>query len=251
MINNKYFNVGSENISSTLSKNKYFSISSGVFDPLNITGLQLYLAKDNSTVSSWVDRSPNAFDLVQASAPAQPTISANSVDFSVGDFMSVSAVQPLNDSSGTVFFSGYYDSATQNIYLASGDESTNGVHFRIGFNGTGNLWCRFIDGTTSEVQSTNTITNGAYFYGYIKSTGSAYEISLNGVIETIVVVAGSNDGRWMSNISGRDNLSVGALLRATPIYTVTKTNKIIYTNATLSTAEILEINNFMSIPENY
>jgi len=226
----------------------------GGFNPLNINGLQLYLAKDNATASSWLDQSSNAFDFVQATGTKQPTISANSVDFDgVDDFQEVLGANLLNDSSGIIFFSGYYDNASNNRIFASVDVSTNNELFHVQIqSSTGRVRLVIIQGGVNRTISvTNPITNGAYYYGYIESNGTSYEMSLNGVVETLIVVSGTNNGDWLADVSNRDDLSLGSIMRPTPVYGTTKINKIIYSNATLTTSEKAAINNFMSKPENY
>ena len=222
-----------------------------VFNPLTITGLQLYLAKNNATVSSWLDQSANAFDFVQATGTKQPTISANSVDFDgVDDIQIVNAVQPLNDASGIIFFSGYFDSSAVNGVIASGDAATTNI-FQVVVTSTGALRFYIVTPTITYFDTTNVITNGDYYYGYIKSTGTSYEASLNGFTETLIFGSGSNDGTWFSDVLARDNLTLGAFVRNTTGYRLAKTNKIIYSNAALTSGEIADIDTFMSVPTNY
>ena len=236
------------------SPNMELQYNRGSFNPLDVNGLQLYLAKNNATPSSWLDQSPNAFDFVQATGTKQPTISANSVDFDgVDDVQQVIGSSLLNDSSGIIFFSGYYDNTSNNRIFASADVLTNNELFHVQIQAsTGRVRLVIIQGGVNRVISvTNPITNGAYYYGYIESNDTSYTMSLNGVVETLIVVSGTNNGDWLANVSNRDNLSLGSIIRATPVYGKTKINKLLYSNATLTTAEKAAINNFMSKPANY
>jgi len=159
--------------------------------PLAINGLQLYLAKNNATPSSWLDKSPNAFNFAQATGTKQPTISANSVDFDgVDDVQQVIGSSLLNDSSGIIFFSGYYDNTSNNRILASADVLTNNDLFHVQIQAsTGRVRLVIIQGGVNRIISvTNPITNGAYYYGYIESNDTSYTMSLNGVVETLIVV---------------------------------------------------------------
>lgn len=232
------------------------SLMGGGFNPLiDVNGLELYLNKKNATVSSWLDQSTNAFDFTQATAAKQPTISANSVDFDgVDDVLEISISNPfVADSSGIFFFSGYYDNSGTNRVLYLSDETVTNSLFGIGVTILGEIFfsSNVPTGTNNTIKSTNTITNGAYYYGYVKSTGTAYEINLNGTIETLVV-AGSNNGQWFADYNPTwqlDNMTLGALHRSDGyFYGPTNNNKIIYSNDyTIDTAPVL---NFMSNPSN-
>lgn len=216
------------------------------FNPLEINGLQLYLAKNVATASSWLDQSTNAFNLTQGTATQQPTIGANSVNFDgINDIMTVSTANPFSgDSNGIIFFSGYNTGNTQR-YLASSDNS--GVNDWIGFSVANNKIGVFtiIGGSSSFIQPTATIPLG-YFYGYIESTGSAYRFSTNGGSEETL-----GGGEWFADVPNRDSLELGGVLRNLPLYGDAQINKIIYSNASLSSSEKSEINSFMSVPTNY
>lgn len=222
------------------------------FDPLAINGLQMYLNKKNATVSSWLDQSPNAFDFVQTTAPKQPTISSNSVDFDgVDDFLNVSTLDALSDASGVLFFSNYYNSLDKNILFATSNNSVNDEYFEVRIHTDGSI--RLLvnnSGVFNDIRSTSLITNGSYFYCYIKSTGTSYEINLNGVVETLNISSGTNNGEWLGDLVSRDNLTIGANLRLTNVFGYNKSNKLIYSNAALTPLEISNINNFMANPNN-
>jgi len=226
-------------------KNSYYG-SFASFNPLNTRGLELYLNRNNATVSSWLDQSPNAFDFVQVVGTKQPVISANSVDFDgVDDFQQKVIADPyIGDSSGIIFFSGYYDSAATNWLLTSSDASSN-------FN---NFWLYVASGkiilstNSASISSTSVISNGAYFYGYVKSTGTSYEINQNGVIESLT---GTDGGDWFADASSRDQLAIGSIQRLAPAYGPTKLSGLLYSNASLTDDEIDDINNFFSDPTNF
>lgn len=228
------------------------------FSPLNVRGLQLYMAKDNATVSSWLDQSTNAFDFVQATATQQPTISTNSVDYDgTNDVQRVAAAQPLNFGDYYFFFSGYFDSTSNNYLFCSADESGTSEYFIIQMVAASGLLrvqaVSVVNSFSNIFTSTNAITNGEYFYGYVKfnSGGSNYVMSLNGNTETIIVTSGSNNGKGLSNVASRDNMTIGALVRSVSAYGTSKVNKLLVSNAVLTTEEVSEIDNFMSDPTNY
>ena len=87
-----------------------------------------------------------------------------------------------------------------------------------------------------------------------KLTKDALSLSKNGkFISTLtdVDITDAKSALREMRRSGKTNISVAALSRLAPIFLKAKANKIIYSNATLTTAEKAAINNFMSKPENY
>ena len=220
------------------------------FSPLNVTGLQLYLPKNVATAASWLDQSPNAFDFVQAVGIQQPTIAANSVDFDgVDDIQVAAGSQLLNDSSGIMFFSGYYDGVNVCLLFTSANSASNAFAFELQVNATGNLILIVTEsGSTNIITTTESVATG-YFYGYLKSTGTSYVCSLNG--STCTIASGTNNGDWLADVTTRDNLALGARYRASIIYRTASVNKLLYSNADLSAAEITEVETFMSLPSNY
>lgn len=230
------------------------------FDPLNIEGLQLYLNKDlgvtlatGSNVFSWQDQSPNGYLLSQSTVTAQPLLSANSIDFDgVNDNLSLSVANVFGgDSSGIAFFSFYWDGVNNFDLLSSADNLVDNrlIDFQCMASLGGIIRILTINGaTTNSIASTDSCVVG-FNYGWVKSNGTAYEISLNGVIQVVNVLLGSNDGTWYADITGRDNLVIGGVKRLTPFYTPVKSTKIIYSNSpTLTASQIAKIDNFMSQP---
>ena len=205
-------------------------------------------------VSQWVDQSPNMYVFSQDTVTAMPLLSANSVDFDgVDDNLSLASANVFgSDTSGIVFFNGYFDNTSVNRILGYGDLSDNNVLIRFGVNTGGKLSLQSKNGTPtplSDIQSTDTIANGSFFYGWISSNGSSYSMSLNGVVQTISVASGSDNGDWFSIVPTVDSLSIGSLNRPTQLYGVTKASKIIYSNANLSSSAIAKIDNFMSVSD--
>jgi len=212
----------------------------------DINGLHTYLNRKNATASSWLDQSINAYDFVQAIGTKQPTIGANSVDYDNIDDIHVKTVaNPFSgDSSGIVFFSGYNTGNTQR-YFASSDNS--GVTDWIGFAVASNKIGVFtIIGGSSNFVTSDTVLPLGYFYSYIKSNGTSYEFSVNGVITTST---GTSNGLWFADVPNRDALEIGGVLRNTPLYGDANIAGIIYTND--HTVDVAPINNFMSNPNNF
>jgi hypothetical protein len=240
------------------SGNDYTATEIGTPDYVSLTTM----LKDNNTVGSatfnrlglvhnWIDQSTNAYVFSQDTIADMPLLQENSIEFDGTDDILDYTVADVygGDSSGIIFFSGYYDNTTFNVILATGDTATTNYYLWLGVLGSGELFVSCKDGTTTDtVKSTNTIVNGAYYYGYIKSTGTAYEINLNGTDEVLITTAGTNRGHFFADILNRDNITIGSMLRSSGNYGSTQPNKIIYSNDhTINTAPILK---FMSNPDN-
>lgn len=223
------------------------------FHPSDLTGGQLYLRKDQATPSSWISAIGLSRDFTQSIATQQPTISTNSVDYDgINDIQIKVEANAFNaDTLGILYFSGYYDSSNSTQYIfTTADVSSTAKHLSFGIlNGT--LFIQATNTSQDVLAGTNVLTNGDYFYGYIKSTGSAYEIGLNGVTEVLNIIAGSNTGNWFNAIPNRDNINLGGLIRSSSIYSKTNLNKLYYNNTSLTASEIIDMNTFMSDPTNF
>lgn len=228
------------------------------FHPSDLTGGQLYLRKDQATVSSWISDIGTARNFTQGTATQQPTISTNSVDFDgVNDVQSLSEFNAFgSDTSGYIFFSGYFDNASNNLILCSGDILTDMYQFTLQVNTSGviRLTTRrggFGASFQTTMTGTTVLVNGAYYYGWVRSNGATTTAWLNGSAETITATLGTDAGYWWNSVSNRDNLSLGALLRLTNNYGNANINKIYYNNTALTSGELSDMQTFMSDPANY
>jgi hypothetical protein len=230
----------------------------GAFNPKFLSGTKLYFAKNTATVSSWNDQSPNGYNLSQAVALQQPTIGANSVDFDGVDDSMINNTSNVfsSDTQGYIFFSFYHTLGEIQYLLASADNLTNNFNFRVLAGGTvinkirlqvmtDSLNNNFITLDTSE------LVNG-FNYGWIRSDGTSYFGSLNGVIQSISTTL-SNDGKWFSSIPNRDNLSIGGWFRlsTTGRFTPLRLNKLYYNNTALSASDLWKTEQFFANPLNY
>jgi hypothetical protein len=202
-------------------------------------------------VHNWIDQSPNIFIFPQDTVSNMPLLGVDSVDFDgVDDILSVSGSNLLNDSSGVLFFSFYYDGSTSQTILASADNTTN--NNMIAFQAVASkIKLLTINGVplVDTLQSTDNLVIG-YNHAYIGSTGLTTFMSLNGVAQVVQVIAGVNQGSFFASISGRDNLTISGANRLNPFVNANKNNKIIYSNANLSDSVKSKIDNFMSDPNN-
>jgi len=253
VLENIYCQVTATNISGSAQAN-----SNTLYIPvIGFSGTQLYFAKNTATVSLWNDQSTNGYDLTQAIASQQPTISANSVDFDgIDDVLFRNISDPfIADTQGVIFFSFYFTLGVVQYLFCSADNATNNFNFRVLATGainkiilqvmTDSLNNNLITLDTSELVS-------GYNYGYVGSNGTSYFGSLNGVPQSMSPTL-LDDGKWLSSILNRDNLSIAGWLRNTTTgrYTPTKSNKIYYNNAALSSADLAKLETFFSDPNNY
>jgi hypothetical protein len=228
----------------------------GTFNPKFLSGTQLYFAKNTATPSLWNDQSPNVYDLTQGTAIQQPTIGIDSVDFDgSNDFMSRSVTNPfISHTQGIVFFSiNAVSGSTQRFLVVNLTSAGAGRNqFSISYIGDRiRAIVRNADATINNVfETVNTFGTG-FLYGYIQSNGSTYTISVNGVVQTLSFVIGSNTGAWMnvisSNVISIARLQSGAFIEFTPV----KLNKLYYNNTILSASDLWKTEQFFANPLNY
>jgi len=68
--------------------------------------------------------------------------------------------------------------------------------------------------TTNALYGNTQINDDNWHFVVVQSTGSAYELYVDGVAETITIQAGNNDGRWFNSSSDFDTTLIGALERS-------------------------------------
>jgi len=76
-------------------------------------------------------------------------------------------------------------------------------------------------GTVNTVSGSTNICDGKDHHIVVTTNGSAWVIFIDGVTESLSVVAGSNTGDWLGDVTLRDNLTIGAITRtSTASYTI-------------------------------
>lgn len=235
------------------------SFGSVPFHPSQLAGGQLYLRKDQATVSSWVSDIGTARNFSQGVAGKQPIISTNSVDFDgINEIQGLSESHPFGaDTQGSMFISGYFDNSALNIMLSTTDASANNEFSYFGINTDGKLRMTFNNsnsgGSSNIIDGTIVIPNGSYYY--IRFTGNGignpYTFSVNGVTDTLVATAGTNNSKWFDSLLTTDRLSLAALIRPSNFFSPVSINKIYYNNTVLTSGEISNMDTFMSDPTKY
>lgn len=95
--------------------------------------------------------------------------------------------------------------------------------------------------STMTLNTVNTVS--------IYSDGSTVRILLNGSLATLTLVLGTNDGRWFNYVTGRDNITSGAILTTVNIFSPSKQIYECYTSyvsgaATLTDHNLIRNTNF-------
>ena len=199
-------------------------------------------------VSRWLDQSPNMFVLSQNVVTRQPLLSADSIDFDgVDDYLNLAISDVFGaDSSGIIFFSWYFDGVNGQTLLSSTDLTSTSQRMSFGIRTTGNL--QVVGKSTNLTWTTASCVVG-FNYGWVRSNGTSWDISLNGVPnQPLTVFSGTNNGNWFADILNRGSLTVGADIDPTPTYGTGQSVKTIYSNAALTDEQIAQIDNFMSQP---
>jgi len=224
----------------------------GKFKPHLVANTQLYIQRKDSTVSLCPDYSANGYDFTQGVATNQPTLSANSIDFTTNDFMINNTANVFSgDSSGYIFFAMNHITGQRLDILTSCDTATNNFDFRLVSSASTNkiqLIVRQSGVNNTVILDTTTLING-FNYGWIRSNGSAFSGKVNGVSQTINATI--DNGAWLNSVTNRDNIAIGATIRLSPLYGEGGINKVHYVSGSLSAIDIWKIEQFMSNPLNY
>lgn len=98
------------------------------------------------------------------------------------------------------------------VVVSSADVAAANKYFHSGFDSAGKVYVETnVSGTTTRVTGNTVCSTGNDYVVTISSTGSAWSITVNGVAQTLTVT-GSNTGNWFGDVSGRDNVVLGALV---------------------------------------
>jgi len=108
-------------------------------------------------------------------------------------------------SSGDLVIFAVADTATANEAFFFQVDSTNGK-LAVG---------TIIGGTANEVRGSTTINDDEWYYVTATTDGTAWSLYVDGVPETLTVTTGSNDGSWWFDLTGADNVTLGALVQNT------------------------------------
>lgn len=179
---------------------------------------------DLAAVATWADKSGNSRDMAQADEGKQPTYRASqnvgsltyrpSVEFTA-DVLTCASI--IGGAAGTVIAAlkvGSGPAAYQAVF-ASADEASSGQRMFLGpYYGESDINQLYVyhegNGATDQVKGSTTVAASTAYIMVWQSSGSAYSFRVNGSAETPTVCSGGNSGDWLGDLTGADNIAVGA-----------------------------------------
>jgi len=169
----------------------------------------------------------NEHNLANPDATSQPALNTTDSDFNnkpsfsfdeIADhfYKSVSNWRG-SDQQGEII-SVFKPNGASGIMLASSDEAANDDFISHGTNALTTRIERISVGGTLRFITTNPLedwtTYGSSVWAW-RSNGSSFGLNVNGTEKTVNVTVGADDGTWFGDISNRDNITIGARIKAT------------------------------------
>lgn len=152
-----------------------------------------------------------------------------------------------SDNSGTISALIKSTDTSASIFMTS-DTGTDTSFFGIDIRSDGTFRIRQqnANDTLDEIRTTNTVNDGIWHHIVVTSSGTSYQMYIDGVIETLVVVGGANNGDWFSDTTLRDNFTIGVLLgTSTSNFFNGVISHIIIWDTNLSGNDILQLNSIV------
>lgn len=176
---------------------------------------------DGDPILSWTSDYTDASEFEQATAASRPTYNYQALHgHSTLTFDGTDDVIEFGASLNTatlgtltiVFTTGATAFSADQALFASADEAAANVYFEVGIDSAGKCFVEVNDsGTVHRITGNTVLANSTSYMLEIRSDGSTWEMRLNGVVQTLTIV-GSNSGKWLGDLSGRDNCTLGALV---------------------------------------
>lgn len=111
--------------------------------------------------------------------------------------------------------------AGDKVLFATSDTATDTSFIRMYIRATRDLAIVTVNsgGIFNAVRSSSDVVDGAWHFGVVISSGTAWSIATDGVLNTNpTIISGANTGDWFGDILLRDNLSLGALIRTGVVF---------------------------------
>ena len=118
----------------------------------------------------------------------------------------------ISDSQGT--FSAWIKTSTGSFSKAvasSADTLTTSKAWLVWIYIGGYVAMQTRSATENQVTGSTIITDNKWHYITITSSGTAWAIYVDGKVETLFTVFGSNNGDWFADVANRDNFNIGAM----------------------------------------
>ena len=98
-----------------------------------------------------------------------------------------------------------------------------------------------------KVGGSTVITTATYIMGWL-STGTAYQLRVNGAAEVPNVISGANNGDWFADTAGRDNVTIGAMERNTIVTygNIDAGEVVVYDGAVLTAGQIGSVEAYLA-----
>lgn len=168
---------------------------------------------DAGTAGLWRSRvGNNAF--TQVTAASRPTLDADGADPHPSLVFSTDLLKQPHaaaiSTSGHVLAVVKAAAGAEQVVYSQSDEATAVKYAHLGVSAAGNIWyAADNDGTELELTGNTALGTDWHLLEWI-SSGTAVSMYVDGVVQTLTVAGGTNDGRWFGDISGVDNAIVGA-----------------------------------------
>lgn len=196
-----------------------------------------------------------ALTLVNPTAGTQPIWEAEHVDFNNKPVLILDSdyvKQTISnyrsaDASGMFHFVGRVNSGINCHFFTSSQESTNNRTF--GFSFSSNKFrfsLTYVSGSaiTNTVECQEFTNNGSSFTVSVGSNNTGYVIYINGVLQSLTVISGSNDGNWLNNIASRENIVIGSRISLTQQHSQMIIAFLMYTTF-LTQEQVTQLYNFL------
>jgi hypothetical protein len=217
-----------------------------------------YITKDGSNnVSAWVDITGNR-NVVQGTGSNQPNWNENqinghpTIDFNgTGDLLKeMIADYLIGSNTGTIFSVCISNNNSDENIISSGNEGGTTDYVIINKSPAAQNTIKIAVNNAGAVDQVrgdiNLSDNSPHILTY-NSNGSSYGLRIDGGEQTVnESIGGDDSGIWFGDISNRDNLGLGALIRSSTSFQVSRFARIIICDSILSDVDEALVERFLA-----
>jgi len=250
-----------------VSISSFSAAVAATFEPTDIDGIVFWLKADDGPddpvdgqpVTTWSDKSGNGEDFTQSTTSSKPRYDTGqqgglpSLYFDGGDFL-IHGDKLSESTQGDIFIVGSRgNNYNIQFHAATSDDATTEQY--LGFNiSVGNAASPTFAVETIAYYSPFDVAQGGTLTAETpsliewNSTGSAFGISINGSAQTITTRSGTDSGKWWGDMPGRDNWTIGALMRtsAASFLTAAYISEVIVYDTKLTTSQRTDIETYLN-----